>query len=112
MHNLGNRVLNALLVAPDVDLWVLRRLVWAADAGELWDLTRAGKLVKTLGITRLGDLKRQIDKDLDELEWRVVALDLGVQRAGGLAVGSEGGNERGDGDCGRVSEELCDLCES
>lgn len=112
MHDLDNRVLNALLVAPDVDLWVLRRLVWAADAGELWDLTRAGKLVKTLGITRLGDLKRQINKDLNELERRVVALDLGVQRACGLTVGSEGGDERGDGDCGRVSKELCDLSKS
>ena len=112
MHNLGNRFLDALLVAPDVDLWVLRRLVWAADAGELWDLTRAGKLVKAFGVTRLGDLKRQINKDLDELERRVVALDLSVQSACGLAVGSEGGDERGDGDCGRVSEELRDLSKS
>lgn len=109
LRNLGNRVLYTLLITPDVDLRVLRRLVRAADTSELGDLARAGKLVQTLGVTRLGDLERQVDEDLDELERRVVALDFSVQRACGGAVCGEGRDEGGDGDCGGVGEELCDL---
>lgn len=107
--DLCDRILNALLIATDVNLRVLRGLIRAADACELRDLARARKLVQTLWVAGLCDLKRQVDKDLDELEGRVVALDFGVQRAGGCTVGGERRDEGCDCDCGRVGKELCDL---
>lgn len=97
------------MVAPDVDLWVLGCLVRARDTSELWDLASTGKLVKTLGVAGLGNLERQVDKDFDELERRVVTLDFGVQLARGGAVGGKGRDEGCDGDGGGVGEELCDL---
>lgn len=109
LRDLGHGILNTLLIAPDVDLRVLRSLVWAADAGELWDLARARELVETFGVTGLGDLERQVDEDLDELERRVVALDFGVQGACSCAVSGEGRDEGCDGDGGGVGEELGNL---
>ena len=109
LRNLPNRLLNTLLITPDVNLRVLRRLIRAADTRELRDLARTRKLVQALGIAGLCDLERQVDEDLDELERRVVALDFGVQGARGCAVGSEGRDEGCDCDCGGVGEELSDL---
>jgi hypothetical protein len=97
------------LVAPNVDFGVLGCLIRARDTSELWDLASTGKLVKTLGVAGLGNLERQVDKDLDELERRIVTLDFGVQLARGGAVGGKGRDERCDGDSGGVGEELCDL---
>lgn len=109
LRDLLNRLFHALLITADINLRVLRGLIRAANTRELWNLTRARKLVQALGIAGLSDLERQVDKDLDELEGRVVALDFGVQGARGRAVGGEGGDEGCDCDCGGVGEELCDL---
>ena len=109
LHNLPHAVLHTLLVTPDVDLGVLRRLIRRADAGELWDLALPRLLVQALGVARLGDFKREVDEDLDEGEWGVFAGGHGVEVARLLAVGFVGGDEGGDGDCRGVGEELCDL---
>lgn len=92
-----------------MDFRVLRRLVRRADARELGDLAFARLLVQAFGVARLSYLEREVDKDLDEGEWRVGARRYGVQVARLLAVGGIGRDERCDGDCGRVCKELGDL---
>lgn len=59
-------LLNARLLTVDVDLWLLRRFVWRADAGELLDLTCSCLLVESLWITLLGLLDRNVNEDFDE----------------------------------------------
>lgn len=94
----------------DGDLGIERLLIGGGDAGEVLDLAKAGLLVEALGVTRLGHLEGHIDVDLDEGDGLVVtASSLVVQLTGQVAVRPVGGDERGDGDGGGVSEELGDL---
>lgn len=105
-------LLNAGLLAVDVDLGLLGSLVRRADASELLDLARAGLLVKTLGVALLSLLNGNVNEDLDEGQGRLVVLGVGVEVTGNLAVGLVGGNEGGEGDGGAVGEELGDLLRS
>lgn len=102
-------LLNAGLLAVDVDLCVLGSLVGSADASELLDLARAGLLVQTLGVALLSLLDGNVNEDLDEGERRLVGLGVVVEVTGDLAVGLVGGDERGKSDGGAVGEELGDL---
>jgi hypothetical protein len=110
--NLPHCILDARLVALDVDLRALGSLVWRADAGELGDLALPRLLVQALWIARLGHGEREVDKDLDEGQRLVVGvrgLRGGVQLAGLLAVRLVRRDEGRDGDGGAVSEQLGDL---
>lgn len=110
VNNLGDALLDRLLVGLDGDLGVVGGLVRGRDASKLLDLTGAGLLVETLGVTLLSDLERHVDVDLDKGDGLVAALGgLGVQLTGDLAIGLVGGDEGGDGDGGGVSKELGDL---
>lgn len=71
-------------------LRLLRCLIRRTDARELWNLSLARLLVQALGIARLCDFQRDVDEDLNEGEWLVVASCYGVQVAGGGAVGFVG----------------------
>lgn len=111
LDNLPNRILHARLIALDLDLRVLRRLVRCTDASELGDLSLAGLLVQALGVARLSDLEREVDEDLDEGQRLVVGMGglRGVQLAGLLAVCLVWRDEGRDGDGGAVGEQLGDL---
>ena len=58
IYNLLDAVLDALLVASDMDLGILGRLVRRTDARKLWDLALSCLLVQALGIARLGYFER------------------------------------------------------
>jgi len=58
LHNLLYALLDTLLVTPNVNLRVLRRLIWCADACELRNYAFPRLLVQALGVARLGNLKR------------------------------------------------------
>lgn len=97
----------------DGDLGLGRLLVRCRDACEVLDLTSASLLVQALGVTLLGDLERDVDKDLDEGNGLIFAAGgLAVQVTGEVAVRPVGGDEGGDGNGGRVSEELGDLADA
>lgn len=83
-------LLDAGLLAVDVDLRVLGGLVGRTDAGELLDLTSASLLVQTLGVALLGLLDRDVNEDLDEGKRGLAVLGLGVEVTGDLAVGLVG----------------------
>lgn len=94
----------------DSDLSVLRLLVRSRNAGEILDLTSASLLVKTLGITLLGNFEGHINVDFDEGDWLIATLcGLLVQITGDLAIRSVGRDKRGNGDGRRVGEELGDF---
>lgn len=57
---------DAGLLAVDVDLWLLRRLVWCADASELLDLSCSCLFVESLGVTSLSLFDGHVHEDLDE----------------------------------------------
>jgi hypothetical protein len=110
--DLAHCILDARLVALDLDLRALRGLVGRADAGEVGDLALPRLLVQALGVAGLGHLEREVDKDLDEGKRLVVGvrgLRRGVQLAGLLAVRLVGRDEGRDGDGGAVGEQLGDL---
>lgn len=110
VDDLGNALLDRVLVGLDGDLGVLGLLVGGGDAGEVLDLTGAGLLVEALGVTLLSDLEGHVNVDLDKGDGLIVALArLGVQLAGDVAVCPVGRDEGGDGDGGRVGEELGDF---
>jgi hypothetical protein len=109
LHDLPYTVFYTLQVTPDVNLRVLRGLVWRTDARELWDLALSRLLVQTLGVARLGYFEGNVDKDLDKRERLVVAGGYGVEVTGCCAVGFVGGDEGCDGDGGGVGEEFGDL---
>ena len=92
-----------------MNLRILRRFIRRRDTRKLRDLAFPRLLVETLGIARLGNLKRQVDEDFDESEGLVGARGYSVQIAGGLAVLLVRRDEGCDGDCGGVGKELCDL---
>jgi len=102
-------LLDAGLLAVNVDLCLLRSLVGRADTSELLDLTSASLLVQTLGVTLLGLLDGDVNENLDEGQGRLVVLGVGVEVTSDLAVGLVGGDEGGKGDRGAVGEELGDL---
>lgn len=102
-------LLDAGLLAVDVDLSLLRSLVRRADTSELLDLARAGLLVQTLGVALLSLLDGDVNEDLDEGQGSLVVLGVVVEVAGDLAVGLVRGDERGEGDSGAVGKELGDL---
>src|SRR5438105_3264497 len=52
----------------DGDLGMGRRFIRIVNAGEVFQLTGAGLLVKTFGIARLACLDRRVDEDFDERE--------------------------------------------
>jgi hypothetical protein len=68
LHNLLDAILYALQVTPDVNLRLLRRLIWRTNTRELWNLALPRLLIQTLWIARLRDLERNVDEDLDESE--------------------------------------------
>jgi len=78
LRNLLDTILHALLVAPDVDLSSLRRLVGRANACKLWYFALASLLVQSFRVSCLGDLKREVDEDLHKGEGFVVAGGYGV----------------------------------
>lgn len=97
----------------DCDLGAQRLLVRRRDASELLDLSSAGLLVETLGVTLLSHLEGHVDKDLDKGDGPVTVLvGLGVQLARKIAVGAVGRDEGGDGDGGRVGKELGNLADA
>lgn len=102
-------LLDAGLLAVNVDLRVLGSLVGSADAGELLDLASASLLVQTLGVALLSLLDGNVNEDLDEGKRSLAVLGVGVKVTGDLAVGLVGGDEGGKGDGGAVGEELGDL---
>jgi hypothetical protein len=102
-------LLDAGLLAVNVDLGVLGSLVGSADTSELLDLTGASLLVETLGVALLGLLHGNVNEDLDEGKRSLAVLGVGVEVTGDLAVGLVGGDEGGKGDGGAVGEELGDL---
>lgn len=109
LGDLKHSLLNTRLLGVDVDLCVLWCLIWSTDSSELLDLSCSCLLVKTLGVTLLGLLDGDVDKDLDEGKWGVDVLGVCVEIAGELAVGLVWGDERGQGNGGGVGEELGDL---
>lgn len=102
-------LLNAGLLAVDVDLRLLGSLVRRADASELLDLAGTGLLVETLGVALLSLLDGDVDENLDEGERRLAVLGVVVEVTGDLAVGLVGRDEGGKGNGGAVGEELGDL---
>lgn len=102
-------LLDAGLLAVDVDLRVLGSLVGRTDTSELLDLAGASLLVQTLGVALLGLLNGNVNEDLDEGKRSLAVLGVGVEVTGDLAVGLVGGDEGGKGDGGAVGEELGDL---
>jgi hypothetical protein len=102
-------LLNAGLLAVNVDLRVLGSLVGSADASELLDLASASLLVQTLGVALLSLLDGNVNEDLDEGKRSLAVLGVGVKVTGDLAVGLVGGDEGGKGDGGAVGEELGNL---
>lgn len=108
-----NAFLNGVLVRLDRNLGVQRLLIRCRDASELLDLASAGLLVKALGVALLSNLEGHVDEDLDEGDGLVAVLvGLGVQLARKVAVSAVGRDEGGDGDGGRVGEELGDLADA
>jgi hypothetical protein len=105
----SNSALNIDLVRLDVDLSVLGRLVGGGDTRELLDLASASLLVKALGVTRLDDGERSVNKDLNEGDRRVVLL---VKVAGELAVGNVRRDEGREGQRGGGGEEERDLADA
>jgi hypothetical protein len=100
---------NTRLLRVDVNLCLLWCLVRGTDAGELLDLTRSRLLVQTLGIALLSLLDGNVNENLDEWQRRVDVLGVGVEITGELTVGLVGRDKGGQGDGGRVGEELGDL---
>jgi hypothetical protein len=92
-----------------MNLRILGRFIRRTNARELGDLALPRLLIQTLGIARLGNLQRDVDKHLDEREGLVGSGGHGVQVAGGGAIGFVGRDERCDCDGGGVGEEFGDL---
>lgn len=92
---------NVVLMGRDVDLRVFGCLIWVRDTSEVRDETSTGFLVQALGVTLLGDLKRDVSMDLEEGE-----AGLFVYFTSGLASLSVGADESGDGKSTRISKEL------
>lgn len=105
-------VLDTSLYGFNVNLGLLRSLVWGADAGEVLDYTGSGLLVQALGITLLGVLDGNVNIDLDERKGLVDILGALVQLASLLAVGLVGRDEGRQGQAGRVGKQLGDLCDT
>ena len=110
--DLGDALLDGVLVGLDGNFRAGGLLVRGGDAGEFLDLTGAGLFVQALGVALLGDLEGHVDVDLDKGDGLVGAAGGhgGVQGAGRVAVGAVRRDEGGDGDGGRVCKELGDLC--
>jgi hypothetical protein len=109
-HNLGNRLLHTQLVSPEMDLWLLRCLVWSGDTGEVWNLSCACLFVQALRISLLSDLDWDIDEDLDEWNWVIATLaGICMEVPCNFSVGNVWRDERGESHGRRVSKELCDL---
>jgi hypothetical protein len=107
LRDLGNTLLDSVLVGLDGNLRVRGGLVGRRDAGKVLDLTSAGLFVQALGVALLGNLEGHVDVDLDKGDVLVVLLlGLGVEVPGEVPVGAVGTDEGGDGDGGRVGEEL------
>lgn len=86
------------LVCIDLDFgrgWGLIRIV---NASEVLNLALTSLLIQALGVTLLGDLKRDIDMNLHERNASLL-MDL----AGYLAIGDIRGDEGGGGDDTNVS---------
>jgi hypothetical protein len=106
-------VLNAGLVALNMNFRLQGLLIRRTDTSELGDLALSGFLVQTLGVTLFSDLDGDIDPDLNEGDTRLAAGSLGFVKCTSLiAVGAIGRDEGCDGDGARVSEELGDLGDS
>jgi len=78
LYDFPHTVLDTLLVTPDVNLSILRRLIRRTDAGELWNLALSCLLVQPFRVTRFSNLERQINKDLNEGQGGVGAGGHGV----------------------------------
>jgi hypothetical protein len=110
LGDLGDTLLDSVLVGLDGDFGVEGLLIGGGDAGKVLDLAETGLLVEALGVTSLGDLEGHVDVDLDKGDGLVVAASgLLVQVTGEVTVCPVGGDEGGDGDGGGVSKELGDL---
>ena len=90
----------------DSNLGVSRLLIRRRNTSKLLDLARSSLLVETLGVALLSHFEGNVDKHLNEGDGLVGTLGLGVKGASRVAVRAVGGDEGGDGDGGRVGEEL------
>ena len=97
----------------DMHLGLLRLFIRRTDTGEFRNLTLPSQLIKTLGVTLLGNRNGDINEDLNEGQTSLLARsgDL-MQLARGITVCTVGRDERCDGDGGAVGEELGDLCDA
>jgi len=59
-------LLRAGVSSVKVNLGSFRRFIGAADTGKIGDLTLPGLFIETLGIARLANFKRGVDKNLNE----------------------------------------------
>lgn len=76
--NLSNTLLHRRLIGSNMDLRVLRCLIRRRDSSEIWNLSRTRLLVQPLWISLLCYLNRDIDKHLDERQWLICTLRLGM----------------------------------
>lgn len=91
----------------DMNLGLQRLLIRCADTGELGDLALARLLVKSLGVTLLGDFHGDVDPDLDEWQAGLTAGTFGlVQFARKISVCAVGADEACDGDRAGVREQF------
>lgn len=113
LNNLLNSINNRQIDILNVNLGLLRSLVRSRDTSEILNDTSTSLLVQSLGVTLLSNLNGNINVHLDERQTGLLTRggDL-VQSAGGVTVLLVGGDERGNGDRGGISEELSDLSDT
>jgi len=104
-QDLVDTLLDGVLVGAEVHFRVLWSLVWRIDACETFDLSSAGLLIQTLGITILDGGKRRIDEDLHE---RQRSIDMNLSSI--LTVLGIWRDQASDGDCSCLGEKPARLC--
>jgi hypothetical protein len=67
-HNLHNTILHTLLIAPNMDLRLLGRLIRRTNPRKLLDGALPRLFIQALGVARLSYFERQVDEDFDEGE--------------------------------------------
>lgn len=108
----NNGLLDTSLLGVDVNLRLLRCLVRCADTSEILDYTGPGLLVKTLGISLLGLLNRNINKDLDERQSGLAVGSVLVHLPRLLAIGLVRADERSQRQARRIGKQLGHLTDT